>query len=63
MNKYKVTFEIHIDRNRKTYKEIIVEAGNKKFAMSRALSEISKVPEFEGLFKNVKSVEEIKNAG
>ena len=59
MNKYKVTFEIHVDRNRKEYRDIIVEAGNKKFAMTRALSEMSKVSEYSGMFKNVLRVEEV----
>lgn len=59
MNKYKVTFEIHVDRSHKEYKDIVVEAGNKKFAMTRALSEISKIDRYSGMFKNVLRVEEV----
>ncbi len=59
MNKYKVIFEIHVDRNRKEFKEIIVEAGTKKLAMVRALSEINKIKEYEGIFKNIKEIEEV----
>ena len=59
MKKFKVMFEIHVDRNRKEFKEIIVEAGTKKLAMVRALSEINKIKEYEGIFKNIKEIEEV----
>lgn len=60
MKKYKVTFEIHIDRQRKFYKVIEVEAGNKKMASIRAMTEINKDSSYSGLFKNITKVEEIK---
>lgn len=60
MKKYRVMFEIHIDYNRKEFKEIEVEAGNKRLAISRAMSIISKEERYDGKFKDIKSVEEVK---
>lgn len=60
MRKFKVIFEIHIDRNIKAFEEIIVEAGNKKLASLRAMSEISKIEKYEGMFKSIHSIEEDK---
>ena len=59
MKKYKVIFEIHIDRNRKEFKEVEVEAGNVKIATLRAMAEIGKIEGYSDLFKNVVSVEEV----
>lgn len=59
MKKYLVMFEIHIDYNRKEYKEIEVEAGNKRLAISRAMAIISKDERYNGKFKDIKSVEEV----
>ena len=59
MRKFKVMFEIHIDRNRKAMKEIVVEAGNKRLASIRAMAEIGKIEKFSGLFKNILSIEEV----
>lgn len=60
MKKYKVTFEIHIDRQRKVYKTIEVEAGNKKMASIRAMTETNKDMAYNGLFKNITKIEEVK---
>ena len=59
MRRFKVMFEIHVDRNRKEFKEVIVEAGNKKLASFRAMTEIGKIKEFDNLFKNIVSIEEV----
>lgn len=61
MRQFKIVVEIHIDRNRKTFEEFIVEAGNKKLASIRGLQEVSKKKDYDGLFKSIVSVEEIKN--
>lgn len=63
MKKFKIIFEIHLDRDRKDYKEIIIEAGNKKVASIRAMYEIGKFQEYSGLFKNIISVEEVEDLG
>lgn len=60
MRKYLVMFEIHVDFNRKEYKSVEVEAGNKRLAIARAMAIISKEEQYSGKFKDVKSVEEIK---
>lgn len=60
MKKFKVVIEIHIDRDRKEHKQIVVEAGNKKLASIRALSEIGKDKKYTDNFKNVLSVEEVQ---
>lgn len=59
MKHFKVMFEIHIDRNKKEFKEILVEAGNKKLATLRAMSEIGKIDRYSSLFKNIVFVEEV----
>jgi len=59
MKKYLVMFEIHIDYNRKEFKEVEVEAGNKRLAIARAMGIISKEERYNGKFKDVKSVEEV----
>lgn len=63
MKHYRVTFEIFPDLNLVAHKvltaEITVEAGNKKLAMIRALSDIGKCPEFSGMYKNVLKIEEV----
>ena len=60
MKKFKVIFEIHIDHNRKEFKEVIVEAGNIRLASIRAMAEINKIKEFEEYFKNIARIEEVK---
>jgi len=64
MKKYNVTFDIYQYVNNykteATQYSIEVEAGNKKMASLRAMSEINRLPQFEGLYKTLKTIEEVK---
>ena len=59
MKHYKVIFEIHYENGTKAYKDILVEAGNRKTAAIRAMGVIGKIEEYKDLFKNIKSIEEV----
>lgn len=59
MKKYRVMFEIHNEDGSKQYMDIFVEAGNRKMATLRAMSEISKNEKYKNLFKNVKEISEV----
>lgn len=64
MKKYIVTFDIHryIDtyKTESEQKIIEIEAGNKRVASLRAMMEINKIPEYEGLYKTLRTIEEVK---
>lgn len=62
MNNYVVTFEVFDNGTAESpfgtsIKKITVEAGNKKLAAVRAMSEINKIAGYSGLYKNIISVE------
>ncbi|WP_458459299.1 hypothetical protein [Pseudobutyrivibrio sp.] len=59
MKKFRVIFKIYITKDRLQLKEMIVEAGNKKMASIRALSEISKDKAYSNVYKNIVSIEEV----
>ena len=61
MRKWHVIFEIFKGTNREM-KSVDVEAGTKKLAMLRAMSEINKIEGYSDLFKQVYSIEEEKHA-
>lgn len=58
MKYYKVTIEVHIDDKKKERKVVAVEAGNKRLASLRAMSELVKQG-FGDYFKTLVSVEEV----
>lgn len=58
MKQWKVVFEIFHGHGQEL-KEIDVEAGTKKLAAIRAMGLINKIEGYTGLFKQVKSVEEV----
>lgn len=62
MKKFKVLIDIFHGRDRVETRTFTVEAGNKKMATIRALSEVSKIKEFASFYKSVKSVEEVSYA-
>lgn len=57
MNKYKVVFEVFRDFGKKEIKTVEVEAGNKKLACLRGMSELNKIPGYGDLMKTLKTVE------
>lgn len=59
MRKYNVYFEIFKNNGHKENRTIHVEAGTKKLAVLRAMSEINKLEGYSGLFKNVVKIEEV----
>lgn len=61
MRKWHVIFEVFKGTNREM-KSVDVEAGTKKLAMLRAMSEINKIDGYSNLFKQVYSIEEEKHA-
>ena len=61
MRKWHVIFEVFKGTNREM-KSVDVEAGTKKLAMLRAMSEINKIDGYSELFKQVYSIEEEKDA-
>lgn len=58
MKKWKVVFEVYRDAG-KEFRDVIIEAGNKKIAMMRAMSEINKIAGYSELFKKVNRIEEV----
>lgn len=58
MKKWKVVFEVYREGG-KEIKDIIIEAGNKKIAMMRAMAEINKLSGYSELFKKVNRIEEV----
>lgn len=62
MRKWHIIFEVFKGTNREM-KSVNVEAGTKKLAMLRAMSEINKIDGYSELFKQVYSIEEEKDAG
>lgn len=64
MKKFLVTFDVfkYIDQYKtKAVKETItIEAGNKRVASLRAMAELNKNKEYEGLYKSLRSIEEVK---
>lgn len=59
MRKFNVVFEVFDDNGAKEYKTISVEAGNKKIAAIRGMSEINKLEGYSERFKNVVRIEEV----
>lgn len=59
MRKFTVTFEVFLESGKKFLKSLTVEAGNKKLAGIRAMGEINKDEQCSGLYKNLKSIEEV----
>lgn len=57
MRKFNVVFEVFDDNGAKEYKTISVEAGNKKIAAIRGMSEINKLDGYSERFKNVVRIE------
>ena len=60
MSKYKITFEVYMDDKKKEWVPVEIEAGNKKLAVLRAMQELGKVEKYKMTYKNVISVEEVK---
>lgn len=58
MKNYRVTFEVFMNDGTKEYKPVIVEAGNKKLAAIRAMTEINKIAGFTTLYKNIHAISE-----
>lgn len=58
MKKWKVVFEVYREAG-KEIKDIIIEAGNKKIAMMRAMVEINNLAGYSELFKKVNRIEEV----
>ena len=59
MKKYIVEFEIFSDDGKKSYKTVNIEAGNKKIAALRAMTEINKDRSVAQLYKNLLSIREV----
>lgn len=60
MKQWKVGIKVYRGLGHIDYRTITVTAGNKRIAMMRALTEIGKNKEFEGLYKTVATIEEVK---
>ena len=63
MKKFKVTFEVHIDKDHRAVRSFIIEAGNKKTAYTRGLVEMSKIKEWANYYKSIIEVSEVKEDG
>ena len=59
MKTFRVTFEVFKNDGTKEYKPVIVEAGNKKLAAIRAMTEINKIEGYAMLYKNVHGIVEV----
>lgn len=59
MRKFNVTFEVFMSTGKKQNKIIMIEAGTKKLAALRAMTEINKLDGYSQLYKNVVKVEEV----
>lgn len=59
MKKYVVEFEIFFGDGNKGYKTVTIEAGSKKIAALRAMTEINKDQSVAQLYKNLLSVREV----
>lgn len=59
MKKFKVVFEVFRSNNYTENKTVSVEAGNKKIACTRAMTEINRQGDYSEYFKKIKSVEEV----
>lgn len=57
MKRWKVLFEVYRGTNREI-KSVVVEAGTKKLAITRAMMAINKLDGYSDLFKKVYSIEE-----
>ena len=58
MHKYKVTFEVCYDPVRREDIDIVVEAGNRKLAIIRAIQKLGEEnPQVINLYKKVKTVD------
>lgn len=58
MHKYKVTFEVCYDEKRREDVDIVVEAGNRKLAIIRAIQKLGEEhPQAINLYKKVKTVD------
>lgn len=59
MRKFDVTFEVFLSNTQKIYRTITIEAGTKKMAALRAMTEINKLNDFSEHYKNVIKIEEV----
>ena len=59
MKKYNVIFKVYDADGHSRNDSVEVEAGNKKAAYNRALSEISKRTELSGKYKKIVQIEEV----
>lgn len=59
MKKYVVEFEIFFGDGKKGYKTVTIEAGSKKIAALRAMTEINKDQSVAQLYKNLLSIREV----
>lgn len=59
MRKFNVTFEVFMPTGKKQNRVVVVEAGNKKLAALRAMTEINKLDGYSQLYKNVVKIEEV----
>ena len=57
MKNWRVLFEVFKPGQREI-KSVVVEAGNKRIAVTRAMAEINKLEGYSDLFKKVYSIEE-----
>ncbi len=63
MKNYVVTLVAHYESNRTQTIRLNIEAGNKKTAYLRAMTEIHKNPKYKDIFISLDKVEEIRKAG
>ena len=59
MKQYRVTFEIYKGDGTFERRIVTVEAGNKKNAYGRALSQLSKEKAYESYYKKITAIEEV----
>jgi UV DNA damage repair endonuclease len=62
MKNYIVTMIAHFESNKTETIRLNVEAGNKKTAYLRAMTEIHKDPKYKDIFMSLDKVEEIRKA-
>lgn len=60
MSKYRVTFEVCKSNAHKDIRSVVVEATSKTNAYGKGIHEMSKIEEFQNMFKKIISVEEEK---
>ena len=59
MRKYEVIIAIHLNRNAARREKFVIEAGTKKMAAIRALSEVGNNKMYSNVYKEIISVKEL----